>query len=81
MSGDLLALESESADGAPLLRPVMRAGAAVASLPSLSGSRKAAAEALARLPAALRRLEAGASCPVAVSDGLRALARDMDQPF
>ena len=80
MSGDTLALESEGRDGAPLLRPVMRAGAAVAPLPSLSQLRKAAAEALARLPAALRRLEAGASYPVALSDGLRALDREMDQP-
>jgi nicotinate phosphoribosyltransferase len=79
MSGDTLALDGETGEGAPLLRPVMRGGAAVAPFPSLDESRKTAAENLSRMPETLRRLEEGMPYPVDISDGLRALVREMDR--
>ena len=79
LSGDLIGLEDEASAGMSLLRPVMRGGRAVAPLPSLDESRDTAAANLAALPEALRRLEEGASYPVAVSDGLRRLAAEMDR--
>jgi nicotinate phosphoribosyltransferase len=78
MSGDVIALEGDVQDGAPLLRPVLRAGMPVTPLPSLDEARKTAAETLALLPESLRRLEEGASYPVGVSAGVCALAREMD---
>jgi nicotinate phosphoribosyltransferase len=61
----------------PLLAPVLRAGKPVAPPPSLDDARANAARNLDALPETLRRLEAGTAYPVAVSDGLRALARSM----
>ncbi len=46
-----------------------------------SATRDVAARNLAALPEPLRRLEEGAAYPVAVSDGLRALAAEMDRRF
>ena len=77
MAGDTIALEGESVGGVPLLAPVLRAGKPVAPPPSLDDARANAARNLDALPETLRRLEAGTAYPVAVSDGLRALARSM----
>ena len=79
MAGDLLARDGETQAGTPLLRPVMRGGALVTPLPSLDESRKTAAASLATLPEAHRRLDEGASYPVAVSEALRGLVREMDR--
>jgi len=80
MTGDLIALEDEavSGGGVPLIEPVMRGGKRVSQRPSIAAIRETAAHNLACLPGALRRLEDGASYDVAVSDGLRTLAADMD---
>jgi nicotinate phosphoribosyltransferase len=77
IAGDVVALTSEPPNGEPLLRPAMRGGSRVAGLPSLAEARRHAAASLARLPASLRRLEAG-RVPVAISTGIRTLAAEMD---
>jgi nicotinate phosphoribosyltransferase len=79
MASDVLARDGESQAGTPLLRPVMRGGIPVAPLPPLDESRKTAAASLAALPEAHRRLDEGASYPVAVSEALRGLVREMDR--
>ena len=79
MAGDVLARDGEAHVGTPLLRPIMRGGALVAPLPSLDESRKTAAASLAALPEAHCRLDAGASYPVAVSEALRGLVKEMDR--
>ncbi|SME89955.1 nicotinate phosphoribosyltransferase [Tistlia consotensis] len=81
--GDLLARADEPAPAgpgwdAPLLRPVLRAGRPVAPLPSLAKARAHAAEQLARLPEPLTRLAEAPPYEVAVTDGLRALAAEVD---
>ncbi len=73
IAGDTVALEGEAATGEPLIRPVMRAGAILPGLPDLVQARGHAAQALARLPAPLRRLEP-AQVAVVISPGIRALA-------
>jgi nicotinate phosphoribosyltransferase len=83
MAGDLIALEDESDPdgGEPLLRPVLRAGTRVDTLPALDDSRATAARNLAALPDPMRALAAETSYPVAVSDRLRALAAETDRAF
>jgi nicotinate phosphoribosyltransferase len=78
ITGDVVALISEPVNGEPLLQPAMRNGKRVAGLPSLAEARCHAASCLARLPDALRRLEAF-HVPVEISSGLRALAADVDR--
>jgi len=70
---------TKPAAGVPLLAPVMRAGRLAAPLPTLQETRAVAARNLAALPEPLRRLEEGYAYPVTVSDGLRAMAREMDR--
>jgi nicotinate phosphoribosyltransferase len=77
MAGDTIALAGEAVDGVPLLVPVLRAGKPVAPPATLDDARAVAARNLAALPETLRRLEAGTVYPVAVSEGLQALARAM----
>jgi nicotinate phosphoribosyltransferase len=79
MAGDVIGLEDEKIAGEPLVLPVMRAGRFVGPLPTLAEARERAAAELARLPAELQRLDDGYCYPVAVSDRLRALARDLDR--
>jgi nicotinate phosphoribosyltransferase len=78
IAGDLVALPGESADGETLLRPAMRGGRRVVGFPTLDQARAHAADCLARLPVALRRLEPG-QVPVEISRGIRQLAADMDR--
>ena len=76
---DCIALEHESYDGTPLLRPAMRGGRRCA-LPTLEESRRHAADELASLPARLRALEP--ALPVfgaAISPTLAQLAAEMDR--
>jgi len=78
--GDLLALETESHDGTPLLAPAMRGGRRVAPPHDLTAIRARARQQLAALAPRLRRL--GPADPpyrVVVSDALRALAAEVDR--
>ena len=79
MESDLLADESERAEGEPLIALVMKNGRRVAPQESLDVIRSRAAADLARLPDRLRTLEpAEAPYPVHVSARLRELADKVD---
>ncbi|MBS0551495.1 MAG: nicotinate phosphoribosyltransferase, partial [Proteobacteria bacterium] len=85
LTRDLVALADEPAPvGAwvPLLRPVMHAGKRLVPPEPLTALRTHAATELARLPAALRELDPGVGSdiyPVSISDGLQALALQLDR--
>jgi nicotinate phosphoribosyltransferase len=70
---DVLARAGECSPGEPLLRPVILGGRLVEPLPSLQQARERAARNLAKLPAALRGLEAAPPRPVDLSKDLAAL--------
>lgn len=74
--GDLMACAWEPAppEGEPLLRPVISAGRLVAPLPDAATARARAADSLARLPEAVRRLDDPDPYPVRHSAALEALA-------
>jgi nicotinate phosphoribosyltransferase len=78
MAGDVVSLESDPQSGEPLLHPVMRAGRRLATAPTLAESRTRAARDLARLPAPLRRLDAGATYLVEPADALQRLTAEVD---
>jgi len=78
MAGDIISLEGDKQLGQPLIAPVMQAGRRLAPSPTLAQIRERAARELERLPEPLRRLQTGASYPVAVSDALKRLAADVD---
>ena len=78
-AGDTLGLETETLDGEPLLQLVMRGGKSLSGLPTLLQSRQYCLEQLARLPAALRQLTPASPYAVHVSDGIRALAGEVDR--
>lgn len=78
MAGDLLALESDAADGAPLLAPVLRGGARVGPAPTLEAVRDRARAQMAALPPRLRALAAADPYPVEIDATLRALAAQID---
>ncbi|MBI4290736.1 MAG: nicotinate phosphoribosyltransferase [Betaproteobacteria bacterium] len=79
IAGDMLTLESDPQEGAPLIVPVMRGGQRLAQ-ESLARLRARAAAELARLPQELRRLEDCATpYPVEVSRSLRELAEELDR--
>lgn len=78
MSGDTLSPQAQSLPGEAMLAPVMRGGALLAALPSLAEVRSRAARQIAALPAPLRSLRQAPAYPVAVSDALRELARQVD---
>lgn len=76
--GDVIALNDESADGEPLLAPLVRGGRRVGPGTSLKEQRDHCRRALAALPAPLRELEkADADYAVEVSPALRDLRRRM----
>jgi len=77
LSGDVVALETESAAGYPLLAPAMKGGRRLAQ-PTLAQSRARARAQLALLPEPLRLLEPAAPYQVAISEGIRALADRLD---
>jgi nicotinate phosphoribosyltransferase len=79
MREDVVSVADDHQDGTPLLQPVMRAGRRVGPVVALVEGRARAAAELARLPAALRRLEPGASYPVRIAPRLRALAAALDE--
>jgi nicotinate phosphoribosyltransferase len=78
IAGDVIALTSETADGEPLLRPIMREGKRITGLPELEAARRHASASLAQLPGSLRRLET-LQVPVQISQGIRKLAADLDK--
>src|SRR4029079_11154368 len=61
MAGDVISLDTDAQQGAPLLRPVMRGARRLAPQPTLEQCSAHAARELARLPAPLRALELGAA--------------------
>lgn len=79
MSGDTLALQLEMFPGTSLMHPVMRGGRLLAALPPLEDIRALARTQIAALPARLRALSVAEPYPVAVSDNLRELARQVDE--
>jgi nicotinate phosphoribosyltransferase len=78
MAGDVVTLESDPQPGVPLRVPVMRGGRRLAPAPSLDAVRRHAADNLAQLPQALRRLEAF-DYPVEISPALHQLAAEVDR--
>jgi nicotinate phosphoribosyltransferase len=79
MAGDILSVDEDSQRGEPLLHLVMQGGRRVGQQPTLADIRTHAGRELARLPEALRRLEAGAPYPVQVADRLVQLADEVDR--
>jgi nicotinate phosphoribosyltransferase len=85
MAGDTLALEiaanagGAGGDGEPLVQLVMQNGRRLHPPPSLEDIRRRAKRELERLPERLRRLEAGAPYPVAVTAELAELAAEVDR--
>ncbi len=79
MVEDVLALESEAVDGEPLLRPVMRQGRRLPGQPTLQQIRERCGQQVASLPASLRDLAPATPYPVRVSQGLLALADEVDR--
>ena len=78
MAGDVLSLETDRQDGAPLIEPAMRGGRRLGPSPPLAEVRARAAADLARLPEALRRRDPGASCAVTVAEPVLRLAAEVD---
>jgi nicotinate phosphoribosyltransferase len=78
MAGDVVTLESDAQPGEQLLVPVMRGGRRLAPAPPLPEVRRRAAESLARMPEALRRLEEF-DYPVEIAPALHALAEQVDR--
>jgi nicotinate phosphoribosyltransferase len=79
MMRDIITVEGESAAGEPLLWPVMKKGRRLDPQPSLADIRARASREIERLPDPLHRLEARASYPVEVSEGLKRLAAEVDR--
>ena len=79
MSHDVVALETESQPGEPLLRLVMSGGKRIAPPVALdTGGGAVAAANLSRLPKALRSLEPGAPHDVRISAAIHELAKAVD---
>ena len=79
MARDVVALDSETRDGTPLVKPVLKGGQRVGALPELAAIRDHAGAELRALPAALRGLEPAAPYPVEISQPLRQLAEQADR--
>jgi nicotinate phosphoribosyltransferase len=77
-AGDTIHLSAEAGDGEALLVPVLRAGVAVAALPTLADARERARRQLAALPEGLRALAPAPPYPVEVSAGIQELIRTLD---
>ncbi len=79
MDGDVLTVEGDTQEGEALIRPVMKDGRRIGTLPALEEIRAHCADQLARMPEHLQRLERGATYPVTVADALRDLAVAVDR--
>ena len=78
MALDVLTLEGQPADGAPLMQPAMRSGKRTAACPPLATVRDRAAASLAQLPETLRGLETAPAFVVQVAACVRRLAEEVD---
>jgi nicotinate phosphoribosyltransferase len=78
LSHDVLALEGEEQPGEPLLRPVMREGRRLHPPEPLNAARERLQAELERLPEELRPIDATATYPVLISDGLQRLMERME---
>ena len=76
---DVLTLEDVPKTGEPMLRPILRTGQRLESLPTLQQARHRAAYDLSRLPPHLRSLETEPTCPVHIAPELKALAAKLDR--
>lgn len=79
MAGDTLTLQHDVLPGEALLQPVIRGSMLLAPSPPLREIRAYAQSQLAAVPPPLRALTVAAPYPVAVSDALRGLARQVDE--
>src|SRR5208337_2284166 len=78
--GDVVIRSDETAEGEPLLVPIVRAGRLVNELPALETIRARCADQLASLPDNLKNLDATSGYPITYSDLLEADAhRLMEQ--
>lgn len=77
LQGDTIAKADEQMPGETLLKPIMRGGALLQALPSLSDTRMLAAQQLVALPAGLHGL-GSATYSVGVAQSLHALVRQSD---
>jgi nicotinate phosphoribosyltransferase len=78
MVSDVLTLEGQPADGAPLLEPAMRGGKRIATRLPLAAVRERTAASLAQLPEPLRQLETAPAIVVQVAACVRRLAEEVD---
>jgi nicotinate phosphoribosyltransferase len=78
MTSDMLVPQDQVLPGEALLKPVMRAGTLIQSLPSLPQIRIHASAQIAALPTSLLSLEPATSFPVVVAATLRELAQQVD---
>jgi nicotinate phosphoribosyltransferase len=78
MRDDILSLDGDQVDGDALIQPVMIAGRRCSPPAPLAQSRQRALRELRLLPEALKSLERAPDFPVAVSEALQKLARDVD---
>jgi nicotinate phosphoribosyltransferase len=76
-AGDHVTRADESAEGEPLLVPIVRGGKLVQPLPSLEDIRARCRDQLASLPARLLPLDAQPDYPITYSDALEADARKL----
>jgi nicotinate phosphoribosyltransferase len=76
---DLLTLATDEAPGEPLIRPVMRGGRRVEPAEELAAMRARLAGQLERLAPGVKLLRGPSPYRVRVSDGLRALAEEVDR--
>jgi nicotinate phosphoribosyltransferase len=79
MIEDIVAVEGDEQEGAPLVVKVMAAGKRLGETPSLDNIRARAASEQQRLPDALRRLQSGARYPVTIAASLQKLASETDR--
>jgi nicotinate phosphoribosyltransferase len=78
MTGDMLSVEGDGGAGEPLIRQFMKGGRRVSAGEPLYDSRQRALAEIKRLPSSLLSLQQVSDYPVAVSQALRDLARQVD---
>ena len=77
-AGDLVAGADESADGEPLLVPVLRGGRPIGPMPALEAIRDRCRSQRGALPESLRALVRAGSYPISYSEALEAEARRLE---
>ena len=78
LAGDVLSLEGDHVEGERLIQLVMKDGRRVGAPVPLAESRQRTLCELSRLSEPLRKLPRAPDYPVAVFDGLRKLAKEVD---